>query len=251
MFLSAGCPGPDWPKCENDEHCEKQGDKQVDFVCVFGQCQECGRDGDCAAGKQCKKNRCQALCKSNAQCGKGQTCDVASGDCKKAKKVAEKPKKVAGGEGSACVETGDCKKGFVCSDDKCVDEATAQSSENNGDGDAAGDCASEARVQFEFNLYDLTPESQSTLDEVARCMQANAAWKLTIEGHADERGTTEYNLGLGEKRARAVKDYLGRLGVGKARVRTVSYGEERPVDNSSGESAWATNRRGELLVKMQ
>ena len=71
---------------------------------------------------------------------------------------------------------------------------------------------------------------------------------MTIEGHADERGTNEYNLALGDKRANAVRDYLTSLGVDAGRLRTLSYGEERPVCTESEESCWSQNRRGHMVI---
>jgi peptidoglycan-associated lipoprotein len=71
--------------------------------------------------------------------------------------------------------------------------------------------------------------------------------KLTIEGHCDEQGTTEYNLALGDRRARAIRTYLARLGIGEKRLAVISYGEERPADSGSDASAWAHNRRGEFV----
>jgi peptidoglycan-associated lipoprotein len=233
----SGCPNPEWPKCENDDHCkaDKEGNSAgKDFMCVFGQCQECGRDSDCSAGDKCKKGRCEAVCSSDADCGEGESCDARSGECEPAQTK----------DPNACVEDGDCKSGFKCEAQRCVD-ASGDLSTDSGD----LDCQSTSRVHFEFNVYDLTPEAREVLDTTAKCMQKNGGWRLTIEGHADERGTTQYNLDLGEKRARAVLDYLARLGVTKSRLRTVSYGEERPLESAATESAWAKNRRAELIVK--
>lgn len=232
-LLMSGCPAPDWPKCENDDHCK--ADKEDNptgkgFVCVFGQCQECGRDGDCASGQKCQKGRCLAGCVTDDECEQGQSCNE-RGMCEKATAAAKDP--------NACVETGDCKSGFSCVNKRCVAEADQ----------SLASCSQEMRVQFAFNVYDLTPEAREVLDGFAKCMQQNGEWRLTIEGHADERGTTQYNLDLGDKRARAVSEYLGRLGVPKSRLRTVSYGEERPVDTSGTEDAFAQNRRGVLIVK--
>ena len=241
----AGCPGPDWPKCENDDHCKENGDQTLNYVCVFGQCQECGRDTDCKDGKKCKANRCMASCKADNECGSGMSCDAKSGDC--IKKVVEKPKTPPpapkGGAGASCVEDGDCSSGFVCQTNVCTDASTV------GSGGGAGECPSETAVLFEFNVFDLTPEARSTLDQTAQCLKANTSSKLAIEGHADERGTTQYNLDLGDKRARAVKDYIVRLGIDGGRITTVSYGEERPAVNGSDEGAWAKNRRGVLKLK--
>ena len=79
-------------------------------------------------------------------------------------------------------------------------------------------------------------------------MKANPSVTVTVEGHADERGTREYNLALGERRANSVKDYLAALGVNPSRMKTISYGKERPVASGSNEAAWGQNRRGVTKV---
>jgi peptidoglycan-associated lipoprotein len=101
-----------------------------------------------------------------------------------------------------------------------------------------------------FNLDDsmLSDESRERLARNAELLRAQPQFQLTIEGHADERGTNEYNLALGERRANAVRDYLSSLGVDGGRLRTLSYGEERPVCTESAESCWSQNRRGHLVI---
>jgi len=104
-------------------------------------------------------------------------------------------------------------------------------------------------VNFEFDRYSLTDEAKATLDELAQALKANPQFVVTIEGHADERGTVEYNLALGEQRAQAAKAYLVALGVDASRVDTISYGEQQPVDAGHDELAWAINRRAHFLVR--
>lgn len=100
------------------------------------------------------------------------------------------------------------------------------------------------RVFFDFDKYNLTPDAQATLKKQATWLQKFPNVSVTVEGHCDERGTREYNLALGERRAAAVKDYLSALGVARTRVSTISYGKERPVALGHNEAAWAQNRRG-------
>jgi peptidoglycan-associated lipoprotein len=104
-------------------------------------------------------------------------------------------------------------------------------------------------LHYEFDRYDLTDEARRTLDDLAQALKANPAFNILVEGHADERGTTEYNLALGQKRAQAAKDYLVSLGVDASRIDTISYGEERPLDPSQNELAWALNRRAHFVVR--
>jgi len=99
------------------------------------------------------------------------------------------------------------------------------------------------RVLFGYDSYELSPESRMVLDNQAAWLAQYPAIAVSIEGHADERGTREYNLALGERRANAVKNYLVALGVSPSRVSTVSYGKERPAVPGANESAWAQNRR--------
>lgn len=101
-------------------------------------------------------------------------------------------------------------------------------------------------IRFGFDAADLSPDSRQRLDALADAMRARPAVHVRIAGNCDELGTVEYNLALGQKRADAVRGYLLRLGVVAARVDTVSYGEEKPLDDRHTEEAWATNRRAEL-----
>ena len=104
------------------------------------------------------------------------------------------------------------------------------------------------RVFFDFDKFHVDREDRATLDKQAAWLKANPSVSITVEGHADERGTREYNLALGERRANSVKDYLISLGVNPARVKTISYGKERPVAVGSTNAAWAQNRRGVTKV---
>ncbi len=104
------------------------------------------------------------------------------------------------------------------------------------------------RVFFDFDKSDLRPEARATVEALATWMNSYPAATLALEGHADERGTREYNLALGERRANSVRDYLVALGIGPNRLSTISYGKERPGVLGSNEEAWAQNRRGVFVV---
>jgi peptidoglycan-associated lipoprotein len=104
------------------------------------------------------------------------------------------------------------------------------------------------RVFFDYNQNDLKPEARATLDRQAAWLKKYPAIKVTIEGHCDDRGTREYNLALGERRATAVKNYLVADGIHADRVKTISYGKERPAVLGENEAAWAQNRRGVTVV---
>lgn len=105
------------------------------------------------------------------------------------------------------------------------------------------------RVFFESDSSELTPQSIGTLEKQAQWLQVYNQYTFTIEGHADERGTREYNLALAARRAQSVKDYLASLGVSGARLETISYGKERPVCVESNDGCWAQNRRGVSTIK--
>jgi len=103
-------------------------------------------------------------------------------------------------------------------------------------------------INFEFDKYDVKSEYKSELKSIAEWMTKNSGAKLSIEGHCDDRGTNEYNLALGDRRAKAVKDYLVSLGVPAARLQTISYGEEKPLCTEQTEECWAKNRRAHFVV---
>ncbi len=104
-------------------------------------------------------------------------------------------------------------------------------------------------VNFDFDQYDLRSDAQATLRAQAAWLNQNPSRTVTVEGHCDERGTREYNLGLGERRANAVKEYLVTLGVAESRLKTISYGKERPLCVESSESCWGMNRRGTSVAQ--
>jgi peptidoglycan-associated lipoprotein len=104
-------------------------------------------------------------------------------------------------------------------------------------------------VYFAYDKSDLTDTARSTLRQNANWMKANQPWAIKIEGHCDERGTIEYNLALGQRRANTLRDYYTSLGVSTSRLRTISFGEERPADPGHTEASWAKNRRGVTLVE--
>ncbi len=107
------------------------------------------------------------------------------------------------------------------------------------------------RVWFLVDQSNITDDARSVLALQAEWLNTNAQYSITIEGHADEQGTREYNLALGARRASAVKDYLVGLGVASGRITTVTYGKERPVAACSNESCWSQNRRAVTLVNTE
>src|SRR4030067_136737 len=102
-------------------------------------------------------------------------------------------------------------------------------------------------IHFNFDKYDIRPEDAAILKENAALLKKNPNVKIQIEGHCDERGTVEYNLALGERRANSAKKYYISLDISPDRISTISYGEERPLDPSHNEEAWAKNRRSHFV----
>lgn len=105
------------------------------------------------------------------------------------------------------------------------------------------------RVLFSYDSAELTPEARTIVEKWARVLTQNGGTKILIEGHCDERGTREYNLALGERRAVVIRNYLSGLGVNTTNLQSISYGKEKPVVIGSNDQSWAQNRRGVLAVE--
>lgn len=134
----------------------------------------------------------------------------------------------------SCATNLDCTEKQLCIRGRCEDISAG-----------LAECA-HVRIHFQFNAADLNPAELTSLQRSARCLKGDAALHVAIEGNADERGTEEYNLALGDKRATAVAKYLESLGASEAQLRTVSYGKEHPLCTEHDEACWAKNRRAEL-----
>jgi peptidoglycan-associated lipoprotein len=114
---------------------------------------------------------------------------------------------------------------------------------------AAREAFENVDIHFAFDAYSLSVEAQGILLEKARFLEAHPGIQVLIEGHCDERGTEQYNLALGDRRAHAAQKYLTGLGIPEERMATVSYGEERPLDPGHNEEAWARNRRAHFVIQ--
>jgi peptidoglycan-associated lipoprotein len=104
-------------------------------------------------------------------------------------------------------------------------------------------------IYFEFDSAALTPSAVAVLKDKAAWLKNEPLASVLIEGHCDERGTNEYNLALGERRAQSAKTFLVNMGIAPSRLSTVSYGEERPIDSGHNEAAWAKNRRAQFVIE--
>lgn len=114
---------------------------------------------------------------------------------------------------------------------------------------AGGSSASLQKVYFDFDKYNIRSDAEGTLKGNGDWLQKSKKSAVVIEGHCDERGTAEYNIALGDRRAKSAKNYLTNLGIGADRMSTISYGEEKPVATCNSESCWGQNRRAEFLSK--
>jgi len=241
LFASAlglvGCT-PEYPKCKSDDHCKSVNPKEV---CVQNECKECGQDSDCTTpGPVCKNYVCVPTpeCTSNDQCQSGFKCknEKCVPECSTDSECTAGLRCLGGKCTTAqCVSDGDCASGKRCEANQCVDAPV----------EVPTACSLDT-VFFDFNEYSLTASARRVLDANADCLRSRSNSRITLAGHADERGTEEYNLHLGEKRANAVKKYLTTLGVEGSKLNTISYGEERPAARGADEGSWSQNRRVEF-----
>ena len=230
MLALTGCP-PTYPKCSSDESCKEHNE-----VCVQGQCQECAADTQCKGGFVCDQSKCvpKPECTTDTSCPGG-------GKCKAGKCAAECVQDSECGQGkcrnnkcttNACTTKSDCPGGQECEEGVC---STASGKEK---------CSYDA-IRFDFNDASLSAEARSQLTTLAECIKSGKG-KVRLEGHADERGTEEYNLQLSNHRANSVKKYLADLGVSNGKLDVVGYGANRPANSGHTEEAWSANRRVEL-----
>ncbi len=144
--------------------------------------------------------------------------------------------------------------GFACSKKATVNEGGSGSeSSYSGSGqlaeiDVAAQTITDGVIYFEFNKFDIAPEYKAILNQKATIMRQYPSIRVRIEGNCDARGTQEYNLALGERRARAAYEYMVLLGVNPNQMEIISYGKERPAVAGSGEQVWALNRRNDFRV---
>jgi peptidoglycan-associated lipoprotein len=208
----SGCPAkPKSGECKSSADCAAQ--EGFGKVCVEGRCQECGTDADCREGFACRQNKCvpKPQCQADADCPKGQRC-----------------------EGERCV-------------------AAREETEGKGKAEAAGavppECADTAAftIRFGFDQATLTTDAQGSLQKLSDCLKKAPAKRVVVTGHCDERGTTQYNIALGSRRAEAARKYLSDLGAA-GKIETVSFGEEKPLCTDATEDCWAKNRRAEFQV---
>jgi peptidoglycan-associated lipoprotein len=143
---------------------------------------------------------------------------------------------MAASDSHGCSRDLDCADGQLCLDGKCADISSNLAA-----------CTS-IRVHFAFNQSEIDSGARDDLERAARCLKADHALQIAVQGNADERGTEEYNMALGDRRAHAVADYLRSLGASDRQLATVSFGKERPLCSDHDEACWSQNRRADLVA---
>jgi peptidoglycan-associated lipoprotein len=226
-----GCD-PTYPNCETDKQCAAKKE-----FCVAGKCQQCRTSQDCPAGSACNGNRCQKIpgyCQDKSQCPAGQEC-IANA-CRACTSDKECPAGTVCYKGSCankkrCAKDDDCAQNEDCVDGFCKTEGPAT---------APPTVCTLAAVFFDFNESALTSDATGTLARNSECLK-QVVRPVTLVGHADPRGTPEYNIALSEKRAQSVRSHLERLGIESARMAILPRGA---LDaKGKDEPGWAQDRR--------
>ncbi len=213
LFL-AGCPAkPKDGECKTSEDCAAQ--EGYGKTCVEGRCQECGQDTDCKAGFVCRSLKCvpRPECERNDDCPSGKACEA--GKCMTVAPPPPPPVTAPTAEPSACPAGG----------------------------------GKLLPVYFDFDRAVLTSEAQADLVKNAACIKDKGFTKVVVEGNCDDRGTIEYNLQLGQRRAESAKKFLVNLGIPARSIQAVSYGKERPICSEATEDCWQKNRRDDVVAK--
>jgi peptidoglycan-associated lipoprotein len=218
LTLLAGCPGVEYPNCRGDNDCRARRE-----VCVNGRCQQCRAASDCPAEHTCLRNRCVPglnACEGDNDCLRGQRC--------------VEHRCVAATE---CDENRACPGGRPCVQGRC---APAQAEEEEPTDNRGRLCNFEP-VYFAFDNATLDEAARRNLQSAAECLRREGSSRYVLIGRADPRGTTEYNLALGERRARTVQRYLMSLGIDEGRLAVSSEGSEGAT--GTDEASWARDRR--------
>ncbi len=212
----SGCTGVEYPNCRNDTDCRGRRE-----VCVNGRCQQCRQDSDCGAEHTCLRGRCVPglhACEGDNDCLAGQRC-----------------------VDHHCAPRAECDDHRACPSNRpCVEGRCARSEEEDPP-DNRGRLCTFQPISFAFDDANIDDAGRRLLQAAAECLQREGNSRYVLIGRADPRGTTEYNLGLGERRARAAQRYLNALGVDTARIAVSSEGSEGA--QGTDEASWARDRR--------
>ena len=230
LLLATPACKPDYPACDTDQDC-----KAKEF-CIGRKCQQCRNSNDCGPGRECSNGKCNAIpgyCTDKSQCPAGLEC--LQNRCRPCQSDMECP------AGNIC-EAGRCGRAQCMRDEDCPQDKDCKRGRCVGSDrkiDTGPPCPLES-VYFGFNLSSLTKEATSALSNNAACLKKTGR-SIDLVGHADPRGTTEYNMALSDRRAQAVRDYLRQAGIESTRLRPVPRGNLDAV--GSDEASWAKDRR--------
>ena len=193
------------------------------FGCGGPEYPKCENDDDCHSGEYCVNGMCQ-MCRDTSDCPSGHSC--INGRCEPIENY--------------CQSSTDCGVGEECRNNRC--EAVEQTLAPAQTRKVPKDCVLHS-IYFDYDSSTIRTDGRNELTEDAKCIRKKSFGKLDVTGYCDPRGTEEYNLALGERRANSAKEYLMALGISGDRIKTISYGELRPADPASNPVAWALNRR--------
>ncbi len=233
-----------WPDCKKDEHCTKyeQSTPHGTPYCVDRICRECIDDGNCGFCEQCAGNSCMHIpgcCGDDSDCTAPMICrDGRCGPECLSDAECEELEVCRGGECTQveCTSDEHCAEGFRCENNSCQPIP-----DNTPCADRTFD-----PIYFDFDESTLRADQSDRIDENLACFNRFEG-DVNVEGHCDERGTTEYNLALGDRRARSIRNWYEDNGVPRSRMNKISYGESRPASSGHSESAWRQNRRVETV----
>jgi len=225
-----------YPNCDDDSTCRSRQE-----VCVDGMCRQCGNNSHCTAIDACltcSANECvkrTGCCKSDVDCPSGK-CWRAEGE-------------TTGQCGGACQTNDHCPAGQRCANGACVPEGcSGDSSCPSGQRCQDGKCVAQCQLEpvfFDFNESAIRLDQERVASANAECIRSSQ-YEVKVEGHCDERGSDEYNMALGQRRANSLNTQYKTLGVPAGLMKgTISYGEEKPVCSDNDESCWQKNRRAE------
>lgn len=233
-LLASGCT-KSYPNCDDDEVCQEKNE-----VCVDGLCRQCRHDAQCKkldACLGCQANECVKVpgcCKSDIDCPEGHCVE---GRC----------------AAPMCTVNSDCPDGERCKNGRCVTQTGCSMDSDCPAGLRCknGECTTAcelAPVFFDFNEHAVRLDQETVVRNNVECLKGGPQTSVVVEGHTDERGADEYNLALGERRAKSVSSQYSLLGL-KGVGRVVSFGEEKPNCTDGNESCWQKNRRAETKVR--
>ena len=227
--MGAGCGGPKYPLCDNDEQCNADGHHGV---CMAGKCVACRDDAQCAKGESCKEGACEAIpnyCDDSHKCPGDAPCT--KNHCEEKKAVAAVPVE--------CDDDHPCKgKGESCQNGHCIAPI------RGGPG-----CQDFPAPKYAFESPELTEDSKKTLQRLATCINSGSlkGARVLLTGHCDARGEYEFNMGLGAERAEGARKFLLSIGLPDDRIATSSRGK---LDAAGTEqSGWANDRRVDIEVR--